>query len=166
MVILLMCAAVVTGVLAASCDVPAPFRTMPTAVIVLPDAEGTKISDTYDGQVSYKLKQPHPGESIIEEVRRRLSAQGWHRREHDILNPANTFGTTARWRTVQTADGDVIAWSEQWENADGDVVMYGFKYSVPPGSHPDRNVPMEVLISYFRADTVKALESEARETQK
>jgi hypothetical protein len=168
MAILLVTAAMVTGALAASCDVRAPIRTIPTALIVLPEAEDTQISDIYDGQVSYTLKAPFPGERSIEEFRRRLVEQGWHRRERDILNPGNTFATTARWRTVKIEDHDVIAWSEQWENANGDVVVYGFKYAVPAGAsaNSDPKVPMQVLISYFRADTVKALESEAGERQK
>src|SRR5688500_4446072 len=109
----------------------APVGTIPIALIVLPGAEDTQISDIYDGQDSYKLKQPYPVKRSIEEFRRRLTEQGWHRRERDVLNPGNTFATTARGRTVQTENGDVIAWSEQWENANGDVVIYGFKYTVP-----------------------------------
>lgn len=159
-------AAIVTGLLVTSCEMRAPNRPIPAALIVLPDAEDTQTSDIYDGQVSYRLNQPYPGERSIEEFRRRLVEQGWHRRERDLLNPEKTFATTARWRTVQTANGDLIAWSEQWENDDGDVVIYGFQYMVPAGGKPDPKIPMEVLISYFRAETVKALEGEVRERQK
>jgi hypothetical protein len=161
--VLRVSAAILTGLLVTACDMRAPVRTIPAAIIVLPDAEDTKTSDNYDGQVSYRLKQPHPGERSIEEVRRRLIEQGWHRRERDVLNPENTFATTARWRTLETANGDVIAWSEQWENDDGDVVIYGFKYTVSAGEKPDARIPMEVLITHFRAETVKALEGEARQ---
>ena len=61
-----------------------------------------------------------------------------------------------KWGQIQMDGRDVSAWSEQWENGAGDVVWYGLRYFGSAKDNP--HGPMDVLVSYFRADTVKAME--------
>ena len=154
------------GIAVTGCNGRRPIRTLPSALVVLADARDIKTSDVYDGQVGYRVPEPYPGQRTIDEIRRRLVELGWHPRERDLLNPANTFAVTARWRTLQTATGDLIGWSEHWEDSEGDVVMYGFKYYAPAGQDPSSNSPMKVLVTHFRASTVRELEREAQGNHK
>src|SRR6266542_1288052 len=146
------------AVLLASCHAVRQHPSM----IVLPGAQDLRRADIYDGQITYKLAEPYPGERTITEIRRRLTQLGWRPRERDLLNSTLSYDITARWRRVQVENGDLIGWSEQWENNAGDVVIYGFSYAVPvSGAEPEPSVPMEVIVSYFGVDTVRALEREA-----
>jgi hypothetical protein len=54
----------------------------------------------------------------------------------------------------------VAVWSEQWENGAGDTVWYGFRYW--GNSKNDPRGPMDVIVSYFRSETVKALQQEVQ----
>lgn len=156
-----LAAAAATGAALSSCAARQQPAGENPAIIVLSGAQELQSAESYDGQVGYKLRDPYPGQRTIEEVRRRLKEQGWQPRDRDLLNPTLTRKITARWRQLQTADGDVLAWSEQWENDDGDIVMYGFSYAVSAGGRdPARDIPMEVLISYFRAEAAKRLKRE------
>lgn len=131
------------------------------AIIVLPGAQDVQWFDAYDGHVVYNLRDAYPGRLSIEEIRSRLRDQGWQPRDRDLLNPTLTYAISARWRPLQLADGGVLAWSEQWRNSTGDVVMYGFKYAVSAsGQDPAPDTPMGVHVYYFRAETAKSLESE------
>lgn len=135
------------------------------AIIVLPGAQEVQWGGAYDGHVAYRLRDAYPGRRSMEEVRSRLRAQGWHPRARDLLNPTLTYAITARWRPLQIADGGVLAWSEQWQNGAGDVVIYGFKYSVSTSGHdPAPDTPMEVHIYYLRAETAKSLERETAQS--
>lgn len=137
-------------------DRPAPGGN--PAMVVLPGAQHVRTADAYDGQLGYRLPEPYPGRNAIQEVRRRLRDQGWRPRERDFLNPTLTYAITTNWREAEMPEGYILAWSEQWENARGDVVMYGFSYPAPgSGAEPASTVPMDVLISYFGADRVKSV---------
>jgi hypothetical protein len=141
-----------------SCQARDSIRPLPSGMIVLPRAQD--VTDLYQGQVRYKLRDPYPGTRSIDDVHRRLKEQGWRRRNRDFLNPDLTVDITARWRgPIRSDEGDFLVWSEQWENPVGDVVAYGFTYAVV-GANPDPNTPLEVFIAYFDEETVRRKERE------
>ena len=87
----------------------------------------------------------------------------WRPRDRDLLNPSLSYAITARWRRGQAENGHALAWSENWENAAGDVVFYGFSYAVADsGADPTPTTPMEVIGSRFLASAVAAIEHEQR----
>jgi hypothetical protein len=132
-------------------------------MIVLPNAQDVQTADIYDGQITYNLHEPYPGEDSINEIRRRLTNMKWRPRDRDFLNPTLSYAITAKWRRLQVEKGDLLGWSEQWENAAGDVVFYGFSYAVAvSGADPPPTAPMEVICSHFLAGTVAAIERENR----
>lgn len=68
---------------------------------------------------------------------------------------------TARWRPLQTGGAGALAWSEQWQNGAGDVVMYGFNYAVSTSGHdPAPDTPLAVHVYYLRAETARLVEEE------
>ena len=137
-----------------------------SAMIVLPNARDVKKADIYDGQITYMLEVPYPGEASIHEIRRRLTTMGWRPRDRDLLNPSLSYAITARWRRVASGKRDVLGWTEQWQNAGGEVVAYSFSYDVAvSGGNPEPGTPMAVSASYFRASTVAAFEREKRNEQ-
>ena len=147
---------------AASCQARQLPTTANPALIVLPGAQDVRTADIYDGQVTYKLHVPYPGEDSINEIRRRLTAMKWRPRDRDLLNPSLSYATTARWRRVEVEKGDLVGWSENWENAAGDVVSYGFSYVAASGADPAATTPMEIIGSRFLASAVAAIEHEQR----
>jgi hypothetical protein len=70
-------------------------------MIVLPNAHDVQTADIDDGQITYKLQVPYPGEESIKEIRRRLTAMKWRPRDRDFLNPTLSYAITARWRRLQ-----------------------------------------------------------------
>jgi hypothetical protein len=149
------------GALFAFSCATAGVRTPPNlAVIVLTDAKDVHWSDIYDGQVGYKVSEPYPGQRSISEVHKRLQELGWVPRKVDFLNPAGSSATKAE-RGDTEAEGRVVSvWAEQWESSAGDIVEYGFRYW--GDSKSDSHGPMDVVVSYFRAETVKAVQEDLR----
>jgi hypothetical protein len=52
-------------------------------------------------------------------------------------------------------------WAEQWENGAGDIVSYGLRYLGDAKDNP--RGPLNVLVSLFRAETVKVSQRELRQ---
>ena len=85
---------------------------------------------------------------------------GWRPRKVDLLNPQGSSATRAEWIETQIEGRIVVAWSQQWENDAGDVVLYGLQYWSK--SKDDVPATLDVLVSYFNKDTVAAIESAMR----
>ena len=130
------------------------------AVLVLPNATNVRWADIYDGQVSYTVAELYPAERAITQIQTRLRHLGWHPRHHDFLNPGGSSATKAQWSETEIAGKSVIAWSQQWENDSGDVVWYGLRYWRT--TKDDTPGVLDVIVSYFTAETVKAIEAEMR----
>lgn len=152
---------VLVGALAAFSCATGGVRTPPNpAVIALPDASHVQWSDIYDGQVRYKVSEPYPGQRSISELHKRLQELGWVPRKVDWLNPGGSSATRAEWGDTDFGGRAVTSWAEQWENVTGDIVEYGFQYFGSSKNSP--RGPMDVLVSYFRAETVKAMQEDLR----
>jgi hypothetical protein len=147
----------VGAVLFSACGAAKSPSAVNPAVIVLPDARGVRWADIYDGQVSYQVQESYPAPKVIAELRQRLRELGWHPRTVDILNPSGSSATAGKWGHVVIEGRTVAAWSEQWENAAGDVVWYGLRYMGK--AKDDLQGPLDIIVSFFRASTVKALKS-------
>jgi hypothetical protein len=154
--------AIVLAGASASCQARQVPATANPALIVLPGAQDVRTADIYDGQVTYKLHVPYPGEDSINEIRRRLTALEWRPRDRDLLNPTLSYAVTTKWRRMQVEKGDLLGWSENWENAAGDVVLCGFSYIAESFADPAATTPMEVICSRFVASSVAAIEHEQR----
>ena len=147
----------ISGVALSACGAAKTPSAMNPAVIVLPDARGVRWADMYDGQVSYQVRQSYPAQEVISGLRQRLRELGWHPRTVDFLNPSGSSATAGKWGQVVVEGRDVAAWAEQWENGVGDVVQYGLRYMGTVRDDPQG--PLDISISFFRADTVKAIKS-------
>jgi len=132
-------------------DVSAPDE---PAIIVLPGATDIRPADIYDGQESYRVLTSYPAEPAIAEIQARLRGLGWHPRAVDFMNPGGSSATAAKWGALIIDGKSVDAWSQQWENAAGEVVWYGLRYF---DRERDIHAPLNVIVSFFHSDTVKTL---------
>jgi hypothetical protein len=129
-------------------------------MISLPTSEGAKVGTSYDGTLEYSIQVPYPGDASIQQIRSVLRARGWRQREFEFLN-GSPFEVTARWRDVDSTEGTLTVWYEQWENAVGDVVSYRYTYRRATGEELPGG-PLRVSITHFRKETVQALEQERK----
>lgn len=112
----------------------------------------------YDGQVTYKVRDEYPAVHSIDDIQRRMTALGWKIRERDFLNPGGSSATKAEWTETRQIEGtEVTSWSQQWESPVGDVAWFGLQYSQQVEGHPSG--PLQVIVSYFKSETVEAVQS-------
>jgi hypothetical protein len=111
-----------------ACSTAGPTLRDRPAIIVLPGATNVRVADIYDGQVSYRLREPYPADGAIRKMQTRLRQLGWRPRQRDFLNPQGSSATRGEWTELEIEARWVRAWSQQWENDSGDVVQYGLIY--------------------------------------
>lgn len=130
------------------------------AIIVLPNATNVRWGEIYDGQVTYNVREAYPAERTITQIQTRLRQLGWRPSQRDFLNPQGSTATRAEWTEAEIEGKHAIAWSQQWESNSGDTVSYGLAYwSKTKDAIPDI---LDVGVSYFTSETVKAIEAEMR----
>jgi len=139
--------------LAAHANHPNPMRA--DALIQLPRAENVSY-DVYKGRerLTYSLAEDYPAEKSLDQIRSRLKAQGWTPLDDNYFMPGVTTSHVTGWETFEDTDIDndvrviVHAWSADWTNAEGDIVLYGLKYSYPKDGQPNLS-HLEVFAVYF-----------------
>lgn len=140
------------------------------AIIVAPEARNVQRADIYDGHVTYELLDPYPAQPTIDRVQKTLERLGWRLREYDFLNPTHRVANMANWREAEIDGRASTSWSEQWENAKGDVVSYGYTYRSKLRQKIDQSKeptgPLYVTINYFRAELVRSMAAEIERDRK
>ena len=93
--------------------------------------------------VHYQLEEKYPARGIVESIGRRLTESGWQPLQYDLLNPkipsSHTRGWTSFGDDTAKPPGVVDQWLAHWRNAEGDAVMYEFRY-VSPSQRAPRSV--------------------------
>jgi hypothetical protein len=112
------------------------------ALIQLPGAEHAAF-DVFKGRqrLTYFLSVQYPAEEALNVVRSRLEAMGWEELPYNYFMPSVPTSHVTGWEqfedTVNGVPSVVHAWSADWRNGHGDVVLYGLKYTYPVDAKPD-----------------------------
>ncbi|MBD3293073.1 MAG: hypothetical protein GF393_09125 [Armatimonadia bacterium] len=143
----------------------APFETdelsstRSEALIQLPGAERASF-DVFRGRqrLTYFLSVEYPAEEALSVVRSRLEAMGWEALPYNYFMPSVPTSHVTGWQQLEdVVDGVpwvVHAWSADWRNRHGDVVLYGFKYTYPVDAEPD--LSRAQVFAVFFPETVAA----------
>ena len=132
-----------------------PIPTRADALIQLPGAESVSY-DVYKGRerLTYSLSDDYPAEKSLEQIRSRLKAQGWTPLDDNYFMPGVPTSHVSGWQKFEETDIDsdarviVHGWSADWKNAQGDIVLYGLKYSYPTDAPEDLS-HLQVFAVYF-----------------
>jgi hypothetical protein len=132
------------------------------SLIVLPGALNinyAKVNNT--DQVTYNLKVAYPAPEVISQLLKKTSDMGWSPLKEDFLNPGLPTSIVRGWSDYEDAsrkpNTKVHSWQTDWQNKNGDVLIYGLKYRYPLNSQPDMS-SMNVVAIYIPvklAETMK-----------
>jgi hypothetical protein len=146
----------------------------PASLLVYSKAEQVRYDDK-DGAwwVYYNVQTEYPAEEVLQFIRTELERQGWQPLKEDALNPGLPSSHVRGWQDY--VDGrtspktQVHKWLAQWQNAQGDVVVYSLRYQHPKGTSPMPKT-VNVMGNYYPARIVQLqqqwAEEERRKTQK
>jgi hypothetical protein len=133
------------------------------ALIQLPGAEDVSY-DVYKGRerLMYSLTAEYPATEILDEIRSRLRTQGWKPLEDNYFMTGVPTSHVTGWEqceetgTEQDVQVMVHAWSADWINAQGDVVLYGLKYSYPKDGQVDLS-HLQIFAVFFPKRVAESL---------
>jgi hypothetical protein len=120
---------------------------LPKDLAPLPGARGAQAHTQPDGSIwiRYELLQAYPAEPTLKAIRERLESRGWVPLANDWLNPTDPSSHTMGWGFfidgLRHPEPVVDQWMAQWRNANGDIILYEFRYESPGQSlprNPDR----------------------------
>jgi len=126
------------------------------ALIQLPGAENISY-DVYRGRVrlTYSLTEDYPAQKSLDQIRSRLKTLGWTPLDDNYFMPRVPTSHLTGWQEFEdliNINTEVLlivhAWSADWTNTQGDIVMYGLKYSYPKDGQPDLS-HLQVFAVYF-----------------
>jgi hypothetical protein len=105
--------------------------------------------------VTYTVKRKYPAIDVIDEISSRLKKLGWRPLKDDWLNPGSPTSHVTGWTefvdaTPASAPQHVDQWRAQWENDDGEIVLYNFSYYSPTAGKPVRD-PLGVTAGWYPA---------------
>ena len=137
--------------------------TAASALMVLPEA--TKVvpsKDYYDGTVQYQLDEPYPAKNAIAFINTELTKQGWAPLTLDFLNPDSQTSHVTGWNGgVIVGKETVYSWMGQWQNTNGDIVLYRLSYRVPTAA-VEASGPLYVQAVFFSKATAERLKKQER----
>jgi len=133
------------------------------ALIRLPGAQNISY-DVYKGRerLTYSLEDDYPAEKSLDQIRSQLKAQGWKPLDDNYFMPGVATSHVTGWQTFEDTDIDsdvrviVHAWSADWTNRQGDIVLYGLKYSYPKDGQPDLS-HLQVFAVYFPRSVAESI---------
>jgi hypothetical protein len=87
-------------------------------------------------QLSYKLKQDYPALSALSDIKTQLEATGWSPLKEDYLNLGQPPSHVTGWNDFEdttSKQGTFIVhqWLGSWEDKNGNIVTYQFRYAYP-----------------------------------
>lgn len=102
-------------------------------LIIVPGARAPTFTNVNDGEVSYTVLEPYPGERMLQAINDGLRAKGWTPLKHDPFTPGRPSSHQSGWGRYQTADGQVEhQWLGSWTNAAKEIVTYSLVYRASP----------------------------------
>lgn len=116
-------------------------------------------------QVYYDVKAPYPAEAVLEQLRHQLTQRGWRPLKEDFLNPGLPSSHVTGWQSF--GDGTtkpatlVQQWLAQWDDANGDVLVYAFQYRYNRQGSPDLDT-----VHVFGSYSSRAVADEQRKAAK
>jgi hypothetical protein len=133
------------------------------ALIQLPGAENVSY-DVYRGRerLTYSLAEDYPAEKSLDQIRSHLKAQGWTPLDDNYFMEGVPTSHVTGWQEFEETDIDrdvrviVHGWSADWKNAQGDIVLYGLKYSYPKDGQPDLS-HLQVFAVYFPRSVAESI---------
>ena len=102
-------------------------------------------------QVYYEVKTPYPAEEVLSWLREQLAQRGWQPLEDDFLNPGLPSAHVTGWQSFGDASSRQLSWVQQWmadwQDANGNVVVYALRYRTTDRTHLDSDT-LHVFGSY------------------
>ena len=107
---------------------------LPPALVIYPAAKEIETHTERDGKASviYWVEQRYPAEKVLGYVKDSLVAQHWKLLMNDWLNPEIPSSHVRGW--TKWVDGTVTPnrrvhqWIADWQNEQGDIVFFEFRY--------------------------------------
>ncbi len=111
-------------------------------------------------QVTYNLKAAYPAPEFIDQLLKKTNDMGWTPLKEDFLNPGLPTSIVRGWSDYEDAsrkpNTKVHSWQTDWQNKNGDVLIYGLKYRYPLNSQPDMS-SMNVFAIYIPAKLAETM---------
>ena len=126
----------------------------------------TKLNGTQ--QVTYSIVAQYPASNVISEINNQLKIKGWSALEKDWLNPQIPTSHVRGWTNFidETKDPnqEVHSWNSNWENAQGDILIYVLTYSNPLKTESNMS-DLKILAIFIPEEIVKESMSQVRNIQ-
>ena len=123
-----------------------------------------KVNDT--DQVTYNLKAAFPAPEVIDQLLKKTSDMGWTPLKEDFMNPGLPTSIVRGWSDYEDAskkpNTKVHSWQTDWQNKNGDVLIFGLKYRYPLNSQPDMS-SMNVVAIYIPAKLAETMKKASLE---
>jgi hypothetical protein len=150
---------VAVALLAACSRQPAaPQLHVPPQIVVPAGAYDIGSRELVDGTVGvgYRLHEPFPADGLLARVRGALPAPAWQPLERDWLHPDSPSSHQRGWSDftdgTKSPSTRVHAWSAQWRDAQGNVVIYYLRYDSavhPESVNPPDNDKLFVAAAWY-----------------
>lgn len=145
----------VFALLACQSAEPGPAR----QVLYVPaDASQIQWVREFDGSVRYAVNAEFPAEGFLQQVRQKLTRDGFTPAANDLFNPTMENSHRRGWVDYLDGTDTVFVWAGDWKNERGDHVRYDLRYRVGPKEKtPKRN--LTVVATYLDVSTVMRMEA-------
>lgn len=111
-------------------------------------------------QVTFNLKADYPAAGIIDQLLKGTSDMGWTPLKEDFLNPGLPTSIVRGWSYYEDASRKpytkVHSWQTDWQNKNGDVLIYRLRYRYPLNSQPEMS-SMSVIAIYIPAPLAETM---------
>jgi len=160
-----LCLALVLAIVEAPPSIYAedPVTVRAPALIQLTGAKDISY-DVFKGRerLTYSIPEEYPAPKSLNQIHSRLRALGWTPFDDNYFMPGEPTSHVTGWQIFEDTGIEnkerviVHAWSADWMNEQGDIVLYGLKYSYPKDGQPDLSL-LQVFAVYFPRLVAEAL---------
>jgi hypothetical protein len=158
-------------VVAACHEVNENVEQRPPELVVYDGATAVRGTAERDGRytLTYRVDALFPAAPVVDRIRSLFPGDRWQPLAQDWLNPGNPSGHSRGWSefidATKTPKTDVHAWSAEWKDTAGNIVMYSLRYdSVVSSASLTRETPdnsdLEVTVIFIPAAVVSAMRKE------
>jgi len=114
-------------------------------------------------QIIYQLKEKYPASKAISEISTQLKSKDWQALKRDYLNPDIPSSHVRGWTDfidgTKRPNERVHQWLAQWQDKQGNIVWYVFKYTYPINSKPNLS-ELKVFAGYVTASLAELQQEE------
>ena len=123
-----------------------------------------KVNNT--DQVTYNLRAAYPAPEVTDQLLKKTNDMGWTPLKEDFMNPGLPTSIVRGWSDYEDAsrkpNTKVYSWQTDWQNKNGDVLIYGLKYRYPLNSQPDM-LSLNVVAIYIPAKLAETMKKASLE---